>query len=113
MAQLGETVRAAYQIMVDMTMVVTFVPFFYIFSAGVKFANRFAVLSGLAVTLLATVFAIMPPPEIRTTFTFELKVLGGTALFGLLGFAIFDTCGRGRNVGPGRYGSEQTVANRP
>jgi amino acid transporter len=32
MAQLGETVRAAYQIMVDMTVIVTFIPFLYIFA---------------------------------------------------------------------------------
>ena len=42
MAQLGETVRATYQIMVDMTVIATFVPFVYIFGAGFRFANRIA-----------------------------------------------------------------------
>ena len=40
MAQLGESVRAGYQIMVDMTLIVTFIPFLYIFGAGLRFANR-------------------------------------------------------------------------
>ena len=57
MAQLGESVRAAYQIMVDMMVIVTFIPFMYIFGAGFRFASRIAAMSGLAVTLIAIAFA--------------------------------------------------------
>ncbi|MBV9264553.1 MAG: APC family permease, partial [Acidobacteriaceae bacterium] len=53
MAQMGETVRAAYLIMLDMLVVATFVPFLYIFASGWRFANRLASLFGLAVTVLA------------------------------------------------------------
>ena len=89
MAQLGETVRAAYQIMVDMTIIVTFVPFIYIFGAGFRFANRIAAVSGLAVTLIAIVFAAVPPHETASAVIFELKVVGGSAFFAVLGWIVF------------------------
>jgi glutamate:GABA antiporter len=63
MAQWGETVTAAYQIMVDMMVIVTFIPFLYIFAAGFRFGNRIAATSGLAVTLLAIAFSALPPPS--------------------------------------------------
>ncbi len=89
MAQLGETVRAAYQIMVDMTLVVTFIPFIYIFGAGMRFAGRIAALSGLTVTLIAIALAVVPPLEARSAAIFETKVAGGTVLFALLGWIVF------------------------
>ena len=89
MAQLGETVRAAYQIMVDMMVIVTFIPFVYIFAAGLRFANRIAAVSGLAVTLIAMVLAAIPPQEASSAAVFELKVLGGCAFFAVLGWVLF------------------------
>jgi len=89
MAQLGETVRAAYQIMVDMTLLATFIPFVYIFGAGLRFANRMASLSGLAVTLIAIVLCVLPPPEAASAAIFEAKVLGGMVLLALLGWLVF------------------------
>jgi hypothetical protein len=89
MAQLGETVRAAYQIMVDMTVIVTFIPFIYIYASGFRFASRIAAVSGMAVTLIAIVFAAIPPPEASSTAIFEAKVVGGSVFFGLLGWIVF------------------------
>jgi amino acid transporter len=89
MAQLGESVRAAYQIMVDMMVIVTFIPFVYIFCAGFRFANRIAAVSGLVVTLIAMVFAAVPPPEAGSVAVFEVKVLGGSIFFVILGWIIF------------------------
>ncbi len=89
MAQLGETVRAAYQIMVDMTVIVTFIPFVYIFAAGMRFANRLAAVSGLAVTFIAIVLSALPPAETGSTVTFEIKVVGGSVLCALLGWIVF------------------------
>jgi glutamate:GABA antiporter len=98
MAQLGETVRAAYQIMVDMMIVVTFIPFVYIFAAGVRFANRIAAVSGLTVTLIAIVFAAIPPNETASSALFETKVVGGSLLFGLLGWLVFKRYEAMRNL---------------
>ena len=89
MAQLGESVRAAYQIMVDMTVIVTFIPFVYIFAAGFRFASRIAAVSGLAVTLIAILFAAVPPQEAASAVIFEAKVVGGSVFFGLLGWIVF------------------------
>jgi amino acid transporter len=89
MAQLGESVRAAYQIMVDMTVIVTFVPFIYIFGAGFRFANKIAAISGLAVTLIAMVLAAIPPQDTVSGAIFEVKVLGGSLFFALLGWVVF------------------------
>ncbi|MBV9498904.1 MAG: APC family permease [Acidobacteriaceae bacterium] len=89
MAQLGETVRATYQIMVDMTVIVTFIPFVYIFGTGLRFASRIAAVSGLAVTVLAIAFSAFPPPEAASVATFEAKVVGGSVLFGLVGWLVF------------------------
>jgi glutamate:GABA antiporter len=89
MAQLGETVRAAYQIMVDMTVIVTFIPFVYIFTAGFRFANRIAAVSGLAVTLIAIALAAVPPHEAASGAVFEAKVVGGSVFFALLGWIVF------------------------
>ena len=89
MAQLGETVRAAYQIMVDMMLIVTFIPFVYIFAAGFRFASRIAAVSGLAVTLIAIALAAIPPSEAASAALFEAKVVGGSVFFALLGWIVF------------------------
>jgi hypothetical protein len=89
MAQLGETVKAAYQIMVDMMVIVTFIPFVYIFAAGFRFANRIAAISGLMVTLAAIVLSALPPPEAASVPLFETKVVGGSLFFALLGWLLF------------------------
>ncbi len=89
MAQLGETVRTAYQITVDMTLIVTFIPFVYIFCAGFRFASRIAAVSGLAVTLIAIVFAALPPDETVSTLMFEAKVVGGSVFLAVVGWMVF------------------------
>lgn len=89
MTQLGETVRAGYQIMVDMMVIVTFIPFVYIFAAGFRFASRVAAVSGLAVTLVAIALSALPPPEVASAALFETKVVGGSVFFVLLGWLLF------------------------
>lgn len=89
MSEMGETVRTGYQIMVDMVVVVTFVPFIYIFGSGFRFASRIAGVSGTLVTLIAIILSIVPPPEVSSVLAFELKVIGGSALFAALGWIIF------------------------
>jgi amino acid transporter len=89
MAQSGESVRASYQIMVDTTVIVTFIPFVYIFGSGFRFASKIAAVSGLAVTLIAIVLSAMPPPEAASAVLFETKVVGGTVLFAVAGLLVF------------------------
>jgi amino acid transporter len=89
MAQLGETVRATYQIMVDLVVIVTFIPFLYIFASGCRFASRTAGVSGLLVTALAIALSVIPPPEAASVAIFEAKVIGGCVVLGALGWLIF------------------------
>jgi amino acid transporter len=89
MAQLGETVRAAYQIMVDMMLIATFIPFLYIFAAGFRFASRTAGISGVGVTLIAIALSVVPPPEAASVAIFETKVIGGSVLTIVLGLLVF------------------------
>jgi glutamate:GABA antiporter len=89
MAQLGETVRSSYQIMVDMTVIATFIPFLYIFGSGFRFASRIAAVSGLGVTLMAIGLSMMPPGGAASAAIFETKVAGGCAFIGVLGWFVF------------------------
>lgn len=87
--QMGETLRAAYQILVDICVVTTFIPFLYIFACGFKFGQRIASACGLIVSLGAIVLSVLPPPEVASVPVFELKVIGGCIALGLLGHLIF------------------------
>lgn len=89
MAQLGETVRATYQIMLDMLVLVTFVPFIYIFAAGWRFSTRLAAISGLAVTLLSIGLSLLPPAGVSSALLYELKVCGGLIVMTIAGLAIY------------------------
>lgn len=89
LAQLGETVKVAYQIMVDMMVIVTFIPFLYIFGSGFRFGSRIAAVFGLCVTLIAIALSAIPPPEAASLAVFEVKVVGGSILIALLGLLVF------------------------
>ena len=87
--QLGESLRAAYLILVDMDVVVLLIPFVFIFSAGFKFGQRIAGGIGVAISAIAVVLSLFPPPDVRSVALFEFKVVGGCSLFALLGRFIF------------------------
>jgi len=87
--QLGETLRAAYQILVDLTVIATFIPFVYIFASGFKFGQRWAGALGGMITVLAIVLSAVPPPGIASVGIFELKVVGGAILLVLAARPIF------------------------
>ena len=91
LTELGENLRAAYQILVDMTVIVSFVPFVYIFGSGLRFGPKVAAASGLLVSLLAIALSLVPPPEVAGVLIFELKLVGGCLVFGLLGRWVFTT----------------------
>jgi amino acid transporter len=88
-AELGESLRATYQIMVDMTVVVTLIPFVYIFTSGMKFGQRWAGATGAIVSAIAIVLSTIPPAGVASAWLFELKVVGGSLLLVLAGRVIF------------------------
>ncbi len=81
--QLGEGVRAGYQLLVDMTVVTYFIPFLYLFAAAWKAGLRASAASGLAVTLAGIVFSFVPPDNTAAVWSFESKLAGGCLLLAL------------------------------
>jgi amino acid transporter len=87
--QLGETLRATYQILVDLTVIATLLPFLYIFASGFKFGQRWAGAAGGSITALAIVLSAVPPAGIASVWIFELKVVGGSLLLALAARPLF------------------------
>jgi amino acid transporter len=87
--QLGESLRGAYLILVDMDVVVLLIPFVFIFSAGFKFGQRIAGAIGAVISAVAVILSLFPPPDVRSVWLFEVKLMGGCLLFALLGRLIF------------------------
>lgn len=78
--QLGETVRAGYQLLVDLTVIAYFLPFGYLFLAAARQGLGWSSRSGIAVTALAILVSLVPPAETRSPWWFEVKLLAGCAL---------------------------------
>jgi amino acid transporter len=110
--QAGTTVGGAYQVLVSLTVIVTFVPFVLLFAAAVKLSGAsregalrlpggatavvvFA-LVGLATTLGAIVLSLIPPESEPNKPLAVAKVLGTTAL--VLGSGVL-VYARGRRRG--------------
>jgi amino acid transporter len=87
--QLGENVRAGYQILVDMVVIAVLIPYVYIFCSGIKFGQWRAGTLGALVSVGAIVLSAIPPAGVRSTGIFELKVVGGTLLLALAGRLVF------------------------
>lgn len=99
LSQINETTRGAYQVVIDITIIIYFIPFLYMFAAAVKLAKRpdrganphavlipggkagvwIACTFGFAVTLLSIVVSIFPPGDSSNRMLFVVKVAGCTA----------------------------------
>ncbi len=89
LAQLGENLRAGYQILVDMVVISTLIPLIYIFASGFKFGRPWAGIAGGSIGVIAVILSVIPPGGVASAWLFELKVVGGTILLALAGLAIF------------------------
>ncbi len=88
-SQLGETFRGAYQVTVDMTVISLFIPFLYIFAAAWKFGQRLAAACGLCASAVAIVFSFLPTADVKSVWTFELKLGGGCLLLFVIARLLF------------------------
>jgi len=99
-AQVGETARGAYLLLVDLTVAATLIPYVYLFLAllrlrrdpergsdpgqvlipGGRAGLIAAGIAGAAVSLLAIGLSLVPPHGVRSVWWFELKTVGGTLL---------------------------------
>jgi APA family basic amino acid/polyamine antiporter len=76
--QLGDTMRAAYDEMVSLMVITGFLPYLYIFGSAWKAGKRWSAISGLSVTALTLVCAVVPSSEIANVWLFEGKLAAGT-----------------------------------
>jgi glutamate:GABA antiporter len=100
LSQINETVRGSYQILVDVTILIYFVPFLYMYASVIRLAYRrdretntnavlipggkagvwIAGLLGFVVTAFAMALSLVPTSDVASKLGFELKVAGGTAI---------------------------------
>jgi amino acid transporter len=109
----GTTVEKAYLIVLDTMLLIYFIPYIYLFLCylvvrlsetvaepqpwhGGKAAGTIIGLSGLLLTLGAMLVATIPPSDTAEPWLFRLKVIGGAALFVILGGVVY---WRGRRTG--------------
>jgi glutamate:GABA antiporter len=104
----GTTVQHAYLILLDTTVLLTFIPYIYIFvvflvhrmrerelpqgillAPGGRIGGFVVGMSGLLTSIFAMIVAMIPPPGTVDPHSFRLKVIGGATAFVLLGCAIY------------------------
>ena len=109
LSQISETTRGAYQGLVDVAIILYFIPFLYMYAAAIKLAGRkdrlenpHAVLipggkvgvwmaSGVAfaVTLLSIIVSILPPGDSANRALFLVKVVGSSVAAMALGLTLY------------------------
>ncbi|MEO8104685.1 MAG: APC family permease [Betaproteobacteria bacterium] len=105
-SQMGSSVREAYLVLLDATIIMNFVPFLYIFLALPKLRPQadepgvvrvpggrgtlwLVALSGFAITVVTLASAVIPPPDVGNALLFEGKLWGGLSVFAVVGYLIY------------------------
>ena len=109
LSQINETTRGAYQAVIDITIILYFIPFLYMFAAAIKLAGRpdrmanpHAVLVpggktgvwvacslAFSVTLLSIIVSVFPPGDSSNRRLFLIKVVGTTVLAVAVGLILY------------------------
>ncbi len=108
LSQISETTVSAYQILVDATNILYFIPFLYMYAAVIVLAYRpdretstaalipggkagvwLAGGIGFLIVLMSIVLSVIPPGESTHKWIFEVKLIGGTGFALLLGVVLF------------------------
>lgn len=109
LSQINETTRGAYQVVVDITIILYFIPFLYMFAAAIKLAGRadrtsnpqailipggklgvyLACALALFVTVLSIVVSVVPPGDSSNRWLFIVKVTGSTVMAIALGLILY------------------------
>jgi APA family basic amino acid/polyamine antiporter len=87
--QAGDTIKTAYRTIVDLTVIVGFLPYLYMFASAWKAKRRITAILGTGVSLLAIACSIYPPPEVTKVWLFEGKLALGTAGAVLSGWLLY------------------------
>ena len=109
LSQINETTRGAYQAVIDITIILYFIPFLYMFAAAVKLAGRpdrtanphavlvpggkagvwIACTLAFSVTLLSIIVSVFPPGDSSNRKLFLIKVIGTTVLAVAVGLILY------------------------
>jgi amino acid transporter len=107
LATAGSTVKEAFLVLLDMSVILYFIPFLYIFAVFVIHAlrniNNPALIGafhsrvmvwivgglGFTVTLVSAIASAVPTRDVENKELFVLKVVGGTALFIAVGLSFY------------------------
>jgi amino acid transporter len=109
LSQINETTRGAYQGLVDVAIILYFIPFLYMYAAAIKLAGRAdrnenpqAVLIpggkfgvwltcgiAFAVTFACIFFSLIPPGDVTNKVFFEVKVAGTSIATVALGLGLY------------------------
>lgn len=92
--QLGDTLRAAYQSLLSLMVLVGFLPYVYIFGGAWKAGKRISVIAGLTVTALAIVCSLVPTADITNVWLFEGKLAVATAAVVVSAWLVYRTRSR-------------------
>ena len=109
LSQINETMQGAYQGLIDVAVILYFIPFLYMYAAVIRLAGRpdrmtnsRAVLIpggklgvwlagglGFAVTLASILLSMVPPGEVTNKFVFEVKIIGASFAAVALGLILY------------------------
>ncbi len=93
MSAIGSTVKESYNILVDATAILYFIPYAYMFLSYIKLkkGTKYLCLGilGFLSTLLAIALSFIPPKDTTNVLMYEGKVVGGVLFFFLLGWVIY------------------------
>ena len=103
----GSTVERAFLILIDMSLLIYFIPYLYLFFCFIVHCRRrrngeeklivpggaagalIMGVSGLFITLLAMIVATIPPPGTADVWLHEVKLVGGSLVLILIGLVIY------------------------
>jgi amino acid transporter len=102
----GTTVETAFLILIDMSLLIYFIPYLYLFACfmvhcwqyraeqslvipGGKIGALVAGIAGVAITLFAMVVAVFPPPGTGNVVLHETKLIGGSLVLVAIGLLIY------------------------
>jgi amino acid transporter len=87
--QAGDTIKSAYRALVDLTVIVGFLPYLYMFASAWKAGKWISAILGTGVSVLAIACSVSPPPEVTKVWLFEGKLALGTAGAVLSGWLLY------------------------
>ncbi len=88
-AQLGDTLRAAYDLLVSLMVLTGFFPYLYVFGSSWKAGNRVSAIAGWSVVAATLLCSVVPGGEITNVWLFEAKLFGGALLVLASAWAVY------------------------